>query len=159
MEFQFKYRVRIRDMWKLSMNHIYHSMIGVCNVIFTVAIILLSIKFWNEVGIFLKLLMIFGCLLFTVFHPLLIFLRSAKQVEEVPGEMILRVNESGLCITDDSKVDNVPWNRVRGTMIERGMVILVIKGGRGYILTDKVLGSQKEAFLNFVEAKVKKNKA
>jgi len=156
MKFQFEPKVTALDMWKLSMRHIYKSMIGVCNVIFAIAIILLTIKFWSETGAFLKGALVFCCVLFPVMQPLSVYMRAVKQVEALPQDMVLEVDETGIHITGDSQKSHMQWNRVKGFIKEKDMVILAIDGGRGYMLTDRILGTHKDAFISFVEAKMKK---
>lgn len=158
MEFKFESKLTARDMWKLSMNHIYHSMLGVYNLIFAVAIILLTVKFWNDLGDFLKGFLVLVCILFPVMQPILIYFRASKQIAALPKDMVIGIDDTGLHITADGKKSHMPWSRVKGTIVERNMVILAIDGGRGYMLTNKVLGTQKEELLKFVETKVKNNK-
>lgn len=155
MEFRLEPKVTAKDMWKLSMRHIYKSMVGVCNVIFAVAIVLLTAKFWNNVEPFLKGLLVFLCILFPIMQPLSVYMRAAKQVQALPQDMVLEIDETGLHITGDNQKSHMPWSRVRGLIKEKGMLILAVDGGRGYMLTDNILGSRKEALISFVESKIK----
>ncbi len=158
MEFRFANKVSAWDMWKLSMYHIYHSMVGLSNVIFSIAIILLTIKVWNPAQEFLMSLLVLCCVVFPILQPVSVYLRAKKQVATLPKDMVIQVDEMGVHITADSQKADIPWKRIRAVMKERGMVILAADAGRGYMLTDKMLGEQKEAFLGFVESKINKNK-
>lgn len=155
MEFRLEPKVTALDMWKLSMRHIYKSMVGVCNLIFAVAIVLLTLKFWNETEAFIKGVLVFCCILFPVMQPLSVYMRATKQVKSLPQDMILVIDETGLHITGDNQKSHMPWNRIKGLIKEKGMLIFAVDGGRGYMLTDSVLGSQKEALITFVESKIK----
>lgn len=42
------------------MRQTYRSMAGMCNLVFTVAMILLTAKFWSQSGKFLQVLMLIG---------------------------------------------------------------------------------------------------
>lgn len=155
MEFRFETKVTAWDMWKLSMRHIYKSMVGLCNLIFAAAIIALTYRFWNEVEAFMKGLLVFCCILFPIMQPLMIYMRAAKQVKALPQNMVLEIDNTGLHITGDDQKSHIPWSRVRGLIKEKGMLILAVDSGRGYMLTDRILGTQKEALIAFVESKVK----
>lgn len=154
MKFRFETKITAWDMWKLSMRHIYKSMVGLCNLIFAAAIIALTYRFWNEVEAFVKGLLVFCCVLFPIMQPLMIYMRGAKQVKALPQDMVLEIDNTGLHISGDNQQSHIPWSRVRGVIKEKGMLILAVDGGRGYMLTDRVLGTQKEAFSNFLETKV-----
>ncbi|NCC78298.1 MAG: YcxB family protein, partial [Clostridia bacterium] len=76
MKFLFNYETKASDLWQLSMYGIYKSMVGLVNVIFTAAMVLLTAKYWSEVNWYLKGLLILGLSLFTVIQPLLIYRRA-----------------------------------------------------------------------------------
>lgn len=153
MEFQFINKITVWDIWKLSMRNIYRSMVGISNIVFSVAIILLTFRFWGEMEPFLKSTLVLFCILFPIMQPLMIFMRASKQVAALPKDMVMEINDTGMHITGDNQKSHIPWNRVRRVMKQEGMIILAIEGGRGYMLTDRTLGEQKEAFLQYLESK------
>ena len=124
MEYQYKCRITAWDFFRLTMRQTYRSMAGMCNLVFTVAMILLTAKFWSQSGEVLQVLMLIGCLLFPVIQPAAIYL---------------------------------PWNRLRVTK-QPGMVLVLSGAGSGYMLTNRVLGADREAFWSFVQSKVEQNR-
>ena len=50
MEYQYKCRITAWDFFRLTMRQTYRSMAGMCNLVFTVAMILLTAKFWSQSG-------------------------------------------------------------------------------------------------------------
>lgn len=154
MSFRFECKVTAWDMWKLSMGHIYHSIVGVYNAILAVAVILLTVKFWDPQKGFLMGILIFASLLFPVIQPVAVYCRAASQVAALPKDMVMEINSTGLHITANGQKNHIPWNRVRSVVKERGMIILAIEAGKGYMLTNKVLGTQKAAFMEFLESRI-----
>ena len=69
MEYQYKCRITAWDFFRLTMRQTYRSMAGMCNLVFTVAMIVLAAKFWSQSGEILQVLMLIGCLLFPVIQP------------------------------------------------------------------------------------------
>ena len=61
MTYQFKSEVTAGDFWKLTMSRTYRSVAGVCNMVFTVAMILFTAKFFRTSGDLMQMLMLFGC--------------------------------------------------------------------------------------------------
>ena len=61
MEYQYKCRITAWDFFRLTMRQTYRSMAGMCNLVFTVAMILLTAKFWSQSGEVLQVLMKRGC--------------------------------------------------------------------------------------------------
>ena len=66
MRYEYTYRNNGPELWQLSMYYTYGSMVGVCNIIFTVAVMALAVSRWNDAGIMMRCMMVLGCLLFTV---------------------------------------------------------------------------------------------
>lgn len=158
MEFRFEANISAWDLWKLSMRHIYRSIVGLCNIIFSVAIILLTIKFWSEMSSVLQSTLVLCCVLFPIVQPVMIYMRAREQVKTLPRNMVMEVNGAGICVSGEESETYVLWKNVRGIIKEKNMLILAVEAGRGYMLTNKVLGEQKQAFLEFVESKVKNKK-
>lgn len=155
MEFRFKNDTKPIDMWLLSMSHTYHSMVGVCNMIFTGAVIAATVKLWGRLNDFLELLFVLGCLLFTVIQPTLVYLRARAQVAGIPKDMELLFDEKGLHVTVGEQKESIPWKKITGITKERNMLIIRSDARHGYMLTNRAMGRQKKAFLDFLEQKMK----
>lgn len=155
MEFRFKNDTKPIDMWLLSMSHTYHSMVGVCNMIFTGAVIAATVKLWGRLNDFLELLFVLGCLLFTVIQPTLVYLRARAQVAGIPKDMELLFDEKGLHVTVGEQKESIPWEKITGITKERNMLIIRSDARHGYMLTNRAMGRQKKAFLDFLEQKMK----
>ena len=85
MTYQFKSEVTAGDFWKLTMSRTYRSVAGVCNMVFTVAMILFTAKFFRTSGDLMQMLMLFGCLLFPVIQPIAIYLKGKHWMEKAAG--------------------------------------------------------------------------
>ena len=70
MRYQYQSKVRAADFWALSMYRTYHSLVGVCNIVFGIAMILLTVRFWNQVGDVMQAVLFLACLLIPVIQPL-----------------------------------------------------------------------------------------
>ncbi len=154
MDYSFKYTTKAMDIWKLSMYGTYGSMVGFINIIFTIAMILLAAKYWMQVGIILKLVLLLGVGLFTVIQPGLVYLKAKKQVEKLPGQMEISFNSQGVHVTSDKEASHLQWKSIKGITQKPGMVIIISSSRHGFVLTDDVLGTQKEAFLKYVKEKI-----
>lgn len=99
MEYQYKCRITAWDFFRLTMRQTYRSMAGMCNLVFTVAMILLTAKFWSQSGEVLQVLMLIGCLLFPVIQPAAIYAKARRQAAAVPQDVRLTFDEKGLLVT------------------------------------------------------------
>lgn len=154
MTYEYKCEVTAFDYWKLTMRQTYRSMAGMCNLVFTAAMILLAAKFWNQSGNFTQAVMLFGCLLFPVIQPIGIYMKSKAQAAAVPKDVTLKFDDSGLFVTAGTKHEHIRWEKIKKVVREPGMVVVFSDARHGYLLMNRVLGEEKDAFLAFAESKI-----
>lgn len=158
MRYKFFYKITAFDLWKLSMYGTYGSgsMVGASNIVFTVAIVMLTGKFWNEANIFFRMLMIIGICLFTVIQPLAVYFRAKKQVETIPEDMEIGFDDKGMHVQASNQLSDIKWKSIVKVIKKTNMIIIYTSMKHGFIITDKMLGSQKEDFYNYLVSKIKK---
>jgi hypothetical protein len=132
----------------------YGSMVGFVNIIFTIAMVLLTFKYWAQVNLGIKILLIIGIGIFTVIQPSLVYLKANKQVRKVPGEIELSFNEKGVHIKTEQEFSHIEWKSIKGMSQKPGMLVLIASSRHGFILTDDVLGAQKDEFYHYVTSKI-----
>ena len=155
MKYKFHCDVKASDLWKMSLGRIYRSMPGIVNVVFTIAMILLTLRFWGTAPDLLKPFLILGCILFPVIQPLAIYGRSAKQLEDLPKDMDLSFDDKGIHVQADGKSEDIRWNKVTNAIRQKDMVVILSDDRHGYMLTNRVLGQDKEAFYNYLCSKIR----
>ena len=153
MTYQYKSEVNALDFWKLTMRQTWCSVAGVCNMVFTVAMILLAVKFWETSNDILQVLMLFGCLLFPVIQPIGIYLKAKARTKEMPKDVNLLFDDAGLHVTMGKEKQDIPWRNIRVTK-QREMLVVFSDARHGYILTNRVLGEEKESFFVYAKAKI-----
>ncbi|MDO5541348.1 MAG: YcxB family protein [Eubacteriales bacterium] len=154
MRYKFKCDVNAMDCWKLSMYRIYHSMVGVCSLIFAVSVIAMTVRFWDESGLLLRILMMTACLLVPVVQPLGAYIRSVKQTSQLPKNMELWFSDKGIYVQADGQTANIGWNKINRVIKQPNMVMILVRDGRGYMLTDRVLGKDKDEFYEYLGSRI-----
>ena len=155
MEYRFKCDVKASDLWKMAMTRTYKSLVGLVNVIFTVAMILLTIRFWAETSDLFRVLMVLGCILFPVIQPLAIYGNSVKQLENLPKDMELLFNEGGIRVFVGDESELIRWNKVRNAIKRSNMLVVMSDDSHGYMLTNRALGDQKEELYEYICKKIR----
>ena len=156
MKYTFSYRTTAIDLWQLSMYGIYGSMVGVCNIIFTVAMVLLSVRFWGDVDSFIKMLFIGAISLFVVIQPMVVYIRAKRQVGIAPQDIEIGFDDSGIHIKTDKQGSDIEWNAIKGASKKPTMIVIFTKTKHGFVLTNKVLGKHKEALYEYILLKTQK---
>ncbi len=155
MSFHFKCNVRPGDFWRMSMSHTYRSPMGVVNIVFTAAMIGLAVRFWDSVADWVQVLILVGILLFPFIQPFLVFMRARGQVNMIPADLELTIDDNGILVETGGKQEQIRWKRVTGMILERNMVIFRVDKNNGYFLPNHTLKKQREDLISFAETKLK----
>ena len=154
MEYKFNYKISALDLWKLSMQGTYGSMVGVSNIIFTIAMLILGVKFWGDASNFMKILLIIGISLFTVIQPIVVYIRAKKQVATTSQDMEISFDDQGIHVRTLDQVSDIKWNTIDRIIKKPSMVIIYTSAKHGLLITNKMLGNEKEAFYDYVVSKI-----
>lgn len=158
MKYQFTLHTTASELWQLFMYGIYGSMLGMINVVFTAAMILLAVRFFSSAHFVLKGLLVIAISLFTVIQPLLAYLRARKQAKSLPQEVRLGFDDEGMHISMGDQKSDVAWDAVRGITRKPTLLVIFSSARHGFVLSNKVLGEHKEAFYQYITTKIKKRK-
>ena len=154
MEYKFDYKTQAKDFWWISMYSIYRSMAGVCNIIFTLAFIVLTITFWSNVNSLVRILLIFACILFPIIQPFAIYQKARKQSDAVPDNLILYFNSKGICVLQEDTQSDIEWNKVKRIAMKVKRIVIFTTNNSGYLLGKETLGNQTEEFYKYLQSKV-----
>lgn len=157
--YKFTYRTSAFDFLQLSMYSIYYSyksVVAICNVVFTAVMFLLAVTMWNTVDPIFKMLMIFGCSLFTVIQPLILWNRGRKMAKRILYDTEISFNDRGIHINTNDQNADIFWRNVKKVAKKPTMIIIYSDRIHGYVLTNKVLGKQKKEFYEYVISKINK---
>ncbi len=155
MEYKYRSDVKAADLWLMAMRRTYKSPAGIVNIIFTMAMVLLTIRFWGTASELIRSLMLLGCILFPIIQPLAVLGMSAKQLEDMPKNLELKFNDRGVSVTTGEKSETLPWRRIKNAIRQRNMIVIMSDDRHGYMLTNRVLGREKEEFYSFLCDKIR----
>jgi hypothetical protein len=97
--------------------------------------------------------MLFGCLLFPVIQPLVIYGKARKQAAALPKGMELKFDEQGLHVKTQEAASDIPWSGIKNVVKEAHMIVVFSDNVHGYLLTDRMLGGRKQEFYEYVLSK------
>jgi len=158
MKYQFTINVTAFELWQLSMYGTYGSILGVTNTVFTIAMVLLAIRFFPGASIVLKCLLIAAICIFPVFQPLLVYRRAKNQAKGLPKDVQLGFDDQGMHVSIGAQKEDIAWSAVRGIAKKPTLLIIYSSAQHGYVLSNRVLGDQKEEFYQYICSKIEKKK-
>ncbi len=151
--YQYRYKTTRGEYWKMSMYFIYHSMTGMVNLVFTVALLALTFAKWGSSGTIFRICMVLGCCLFTIFQPLAIYLSAGKLAAASGEDTQIRLDDIGIQVKVGNTHDKIPWRKIVRIAKLPGMAIIFTDPSHGYLLTDRVVGEDKKDFYDWLMTK------
>lgn len=159
MKYQFTLKTNASELWQMSMYGIYGSILGMTNVVFTVAMILLTYRFFSESQTLVKCLLILSICIFPIFQPVLIYMKAKKQAKVMIKEVQLSFDDQGIHVAMDGQKSDIDWSSVRGITKKPTLMVIYTSSQHGYVLSNKVLGDQKNAFYRDIVSIIEKKNA
>ncbi len=150
MEYKYNYRVKTSDLWQASMYYAYSSFMGIVNLVCIVSAIALIISRWNTASDLFRTVMILFLLVFTVFQPLIIWLRTRASLGGKYPELELAFSQAGITITSDGKKQQKPWKSVRAIVKKPTILLIYMEDGNGYILRNSILKETRNGLFEYV---------
>ncbi len=154
MTYQYTYKTTAADLWQLSMYYTYGSLAGVCNLVFTFAMIALGVSKWQEAPVFYRCLIAAGCLLFTVIQPSLLYVKARRQAAAITQDTEVVFDDSGMHVVFSGKRSSISWNKIKKVSKKPTMIVVFSDATHGFVFTNRVLGTEKAAFYDYLVSRV-----
>ena len=149
---EFTVQLSARELWMFSLYHANGGLLGIFNLLFTAAALFLLITKWGSVTTMYRVLLIVCVLLFTVWQPLLLYNKARKQAKSpsVKNPMILSFGEEGLWVSQNGQEAGFLWDQMGRMDKAWGLTVLYMDRVHAYLLPNRVLGEDAEAFYEMV---------
>ncbi len=155
MTYKFVNQVTPLDFFRLSMSRTYRSLVGVCNIVYTVAIFAVTIHFWEAANDIVQVLLIFACMVFIFFQPFGVMMKAKAQAGMIPRDLELLFDDYGLHVSLGDQKEDLGWKRIR-LVEERGMLFINSDAKHGYVITNKMLDGRRVEFVEFFKSHIEK---
>lgn len=158
--FHFHIQITARELWGFSMYHSNKGYLGIFNVLFTLAALWLLVTRWGEFDIPYRLLLLVCALMFTVWQPLLLYLKARKQAKgaAVKAPMDMTFSKEGFVIEQNGQKQEVLWEQIGRAEHMPGQMIVYMSRIHAYLLPDRIVGEDKEGLRNLIRGAVPKER-
>ena len=152
--------VTAKDLWAFSMYHANAGLMGIFNLLFTLAALYLLIFRWSSTTTPYRCLLVICVLVFTVWQPFLLWTKAKKQAKRpaVKDPMRLVFDDEKLTVSQTDNQAEFTWEQMGLLDAKPSMYILYMDRVHAYLLPKTALGDQEEAFRELVTAHLPKEK-
>lgn len=152
--------ITAKDLWTFSMYHANAGLMGVFNVLFSLAALYLLIFRWSSTTVPYRCLLVICALIFTVWQPFLLWNKARKQAKRpaVKNPMRLVFDDEKLTVSQEENVAEFSWEQMGRVDAKPSMYILYMDRIHAYLIPKTALGEQEEAFRELVVTHLPKEK-
>ncbi len=147
-EFRFTIDLNAKDYWLFSLHHSNSGFLGIFNLLFTLVSLFVLVIRWSSLTVPYRLLLVVCVLMFTVWQPMLLYRKASRQAKVMASKppMKLTFSDEGLLVKQEGQKVEFTWDQM-GRM-DQGikMVVLYMDRVHAYLIPDRAMGDQKEAF-------------
>lgn len=154
MKYRVKYQINTYDLFKIAMGNIYHSIIGVFNIIFTIAIIVAGFGLKDKLSDGFLYIYIVLCCVFLVFQPIAIYRRARAQAFQNQFEIEITFYDEHIQIQCEGKTQELKWSQIKKFLYRDGALILLRDQGQGFVIPNRALQEKKTEILDFIATRV-----
>lgn len=152
-ELRFELNLTAGDLWRFSMHHANSGMKGFFNVIFTGAAVFLLVVRWNTLMFSQRVLLVVCALIFTVWQPVLLYWKARRQAKlpAMTQTICLTFGREQVAVEQGEQQLAFTWDKIARLDRMRDMAVMYMDRIHAYLLPERALGDQAEAFDRLVE--------
>ena len=132
----------------------YSSLAGLVQIIFVVSLVILILRKWDSLGVFMKILILIGLSLFTIIQPLAFWINAKKSIDPNMPETELTFDERNMVIRVNSYTQRIPYSNIVRVVNKPNMLIVQPDDKHIYILPSRVLGNEKKELFEYLKTKI-----
>lgn len=139
----------------LSLANIYRSMLGIINTVFSISMILVAFRFWQDATWIYRVPILLGIALFPVLQPLAIYLRSKRIASQIPDGLEIHIGTEGISICNQSDSTTLAYSDLRAVHLVAGTIVIQTRGQQGYALSRHVLGDKTQEVYDLLKRRMR----
>lgn len=149
-------KLTAKDLWKFSLYHAYWGSRGIFPAIFSLAAVYLLITAWSTTTVAYRIMLLVSALVFTVWQPFLLYLKSAKQAKNprIQNGMTLSFDDEGILVSQGEENLSLEWENIKRGERIGDMIILYMDRIRAYLLPDSCMAEKKEEITALIKEKL-----
>lgn len=152
MKAEFDVKLSAEDLFGFNMYQTYTSVHGIVSILMTAVFWLSAIFTFQKGSIAYGFLYIAAGVLFLVYMPFTLWVRSKKTIETnevLSGSLHYEVTEEAIKVTQGEETGELPWNLVYKVVADKKRILIYSNRINAYVIPREQIGDQYE---NFVKA-------
>lgn len=157
MPIEFDIRITDKDMYRFNMHHAYTGFQGIFATLIGIAVLVVAFLTGGKVDMAYTLLYILFGVIFLVYTPVSLKLRSKRQILMslvLKENLHYKVDEEGIHVSVGEQTADLAWNMIYKMVSTKSNVLIYSSRVNAYVIPLEQLGDRYEAVKALAEMKL-----
>lgn len=160
-DIEFDVELTTKELYTFTMRHAYVSVSGVCGIIISLGSLAICAVSFKNIDLTTSFALIFIGLLFTVVQPIMLFVKSAKQIRKnksINEPLHYKLSNHGITVEQGEQKAKVRWYEVRKRVQTGKALYLYMSPVRAFIFPKEQCEKEFGSIVSLVKAMMEKYK-
>ncbi|MCI9527266.1 MAG: YcxB family protein [Lachnospiraceae bacterium] len=150
MSAEFEVTITDKDMFRFNIYHAYHGFQGIIATLVGIWVLVMAGLTLGKVNIMYTVLYIVFGILFLVYVPGNLYLRSKKQLSSsdvLKNALRYRIDDAGVHVSQGEQTADLEWKQIYKMVSTKSQILIYSSRVNAYIIPKEAIGEQYQAIL------------
>lgn len=146
-------QIDTKQMYEFMLNHTYKSLMGIVGVLLSIMAVIFLVVYWGKYSPAYKALFFLIALMFTVINPVMLYLKSKKQVkanDSFQHPLCYTLSGKGIEVVQGENSLHIEWDDIIKVSSTKNLVIIYLSPVRAFIFPKVQIGEKFEEFKHMI---------
>lgn len=150
MSAEFDVTITDKDMFRFNIYHAYHGFQGIIATLVGLWVLVMAGLTFGRVGVMYTVLYIILGILFLVYVPGNLYLRSKKQISSsdvLKNALHYKIDDAGIHVSQGEQTADLEWKLIYKMVSTKSQLLIYSSRLNAYIIPKEVIGEQYQTIL------------
>ena len=148
MSVEFDAAITEKDMYRFNLYHAYHGFQGICATLVGFWVLVTAALTFGKVEVQYTLLYVVFGIVFLVYVPASLYLRSKKQIqgsEVLKQALRYRIDDAGIHVSQGGQTADLEWKQIYKMVSTKSSLLVYSNRVNAYVIPSEAVGQQYES--------------
>lgn len=150
MSAEFEVTITDKDMFRFNIYHAYHGFQGILATLVGVWVLLMAVITFSKVNIFYTILYVVLGIVFLIYVPGNLYLRSKKQISSsdvLKNSLRYKIDDAGVHVSQGEQAADLEWKQIYRMVSTKNQLLIYSTRVNAYIIPKEAIEEQYETIL------------
>ncbi len=157
MSAEFEVTITDKDMFRFNIYHAYHGFQGILATLVGVWVLIMAVITFSKVNIFYTILYVVLGIVFLIYVPGNLYLRSKKQISSsdvLKNALRYKIDDAGVHVSQGEQAADLEWKQIYKMVSTKNQLLIYSTRVNAYIIPKEAIEEQYETILGLAIALV-----